>query len=123
MSGLSGKQRYRLRRRLILSRMGGKCVKCGFADWRALELDHVNANPQRDMSSNRSRGGHRGSDHELFKRDRDGTLGEVYQLLCANCHKIKTWQEGDYRPKPSHRAIDHNGNLTELPLFRACKGG
>ena len=77
------RQRYgtRLRER-VLAHLGGKCVCCGFADSRALQIDHV----QND--------GH--SDPYRLKRRRTALLQAVlrdtsgrYQLLCANCNAIK----------------------------------
>jgi hypothetical protein len=77
--------RIRLRQQII-ERFSGKCARCGFADWRALQVDHVN-------------GG--GSDHrkrqswkiyyQAILEDTDG----LYQLLCANCNQIKRYEAGE----------------------------
>jgi hypothetical protein len=48
---------------------------------------------------------------EIKKRLKDGTLGATYQLLCANCHSIKTHENREY----NHLAA--NGAVVILPLF------
>ncbi|SRR6266436_7329492 len=70
-----------------IRKYGGKCVSCGFSDWRALQFDHVNSE---------------GREHRNFTR-KHSFLAEIiadtsgrYQLLCANCNQIKkyTHREG-----------------------------
>lgn len=74
----------------ILSNYGnGKiaCVKCGFLDIRALQVDHVNG------------GGHkkgiRGS--KLYKYLKDNNYPPGYQTLCANCNWIKSIENGEHQ--------------------------
>ncbi|HYB01840.1 MAG TPA: hypothetical protein VED37_16590, partial [Ktedonobacteraceae bacterium] len=61
----------------------GVCVLCGYADIRALHVDHIiplcNAT-------------HRQNETSLFLAIIRGEAGNV-QLLCANCHAIKTYNE------------------------------
>ena len=73
--------------------MGGKCFKCGFSDYRALQIDHVNG----DGKSERPL---------LNKKDyypnvsKSFLAGENrYQLLCCNCNWIKREENGEYRKK------------------------
>jgi hypothetical protein len=80
--------RTRQQRARVLEVMGGRCVRCGFSDWRALQIDHIN-------------GGGR-VDRELYA-NKDQYLRAVlrslekYQLLCANCNWIKKYERGEHR--------------------------
>lgn len=84
------KRNKRVRSRLkVIDLLGGKCIDCSNSDFRVLEIDHI----------------------EPIKRDRSiktkldsgalltrGLLSGKYKmssvkLRCANCHKIKTFQE------------------------------
>lgn len=76
----------RIRRRL-LDAMGGKCVQCEFADWRALQIDHVNGDGRADPR----RYGSRNNYAKVVLADRD-----KYQLLCANCNWIKRYERGEH---------------------------
>lgn len=76
------RKNYRDRiRKETLDMLGGKCIQCGFADYRALQVDHING------------GGHaerklQGYDVNIvFRNVRDNR--DKYQLLCANCNVIK----------------------------------
>jgi len=41
--GRATRIRYRRRQRQrVIAALGGKCAKCGFSDWRALQIDHIN---------------------------------------------------------------------------------
>jgi hypothetical protein len=43
-------RRYRkLRRDKIIAYLGGKCIKCGFSDERALQIDHTNGGGSKDV--------------------------------------------------------------------------
>jgi hypothetical protein len=64
----------------VLQKFGSKCMQCGFDDFRALQIDHING------------GG--SSERKTLKKDslyrevlKDNT--NKYQLLCANCNSIK----------------------------------
>ena len=66
-----------------LERLGGKCVRCGFADVRALQVDHVHSNGRSDRA-------HYPCVTRFFKYVADeGYLTGAYQCLCANCNWIK----------------------------------
>jgi len=51
-----GKNAYKVRqraydnrkRRELIQEMGGKCIRCGFDDWRALQIDHINGGGTND---------------------------------------------------------------------------
>lgn len=74
----------------LLTKLGGKCVRCGFSDARILQVDHVNGNGHREKIRRRSA--------ILYYRD---ILIEVeqgskeYQCLCPNCNWIKRIENGE----------------------------
>lgn len=74
--------RKRLRQRAILF-LGSRCVGCGCSDTRLLEIDHIDGDGHLERAA-----GKRGNMHTL-RRVIKGLPG--YQLLCANCHTLKTW--------------------------------
>jgi hypothetical protein len=71
-------KRHRL---ALITKLGGKCVRCGFDDPRALQIDHVNGGGAREVHSFPNR--HRYYKHLL------SDVSDKYQLLCANCNWIK----------------------------------
>ena len=71
-------------RMLALKMLGGVCVHCGYNDWRALEIDHIEGNGAQERKEIRS--------HKLHKLIANG-LTKGYQILCANCNQIKKRQE------------------------------
>lgn len=77
-------KKKRLRRRLkAIELLGGKCAHCGNDDFRVLQIDHIN------------------NDGYLEGKNRsDPMMRDIYtgrrsiddlQLLCANCHHIKSY--------------------------------
>ena len=63
-----------------------KCINCGNNDFRVLEFDHLDPN-QKDFSV--------GEGLKLgYSFDRILNEIEKCQVLCANCHRIKTFEEG-----------------------------
>lgn len=75
-------------RQAIFEVLGDKCVRCGFNDWRALQVDHINGggNQERKQAISMSR---------YYK---DILLSpEKYQILCANCNQIKRYEDGEKR--------------------------
>ena len=70
-------------------RLGKKCVRCGFDDIRALQIDHVNGGGRKERTRifcNSPRRFYR-----AVAEDREGK----YQTLCANCNQIKRAEEGE----------------------------
>ena len=64
-------------------------MQCGFDNIRALQLDHIIAIKRPDHST---RGIDTGSG--LWRKVASGKMPkEEVQLLCANCHSIKTYEE------------------------------
>lgn len=66
----------------FLKTLGGACVACGIADPRVLEIDHID--PAKKI---RPKDGHYTTQRRLsyWRREK----GNV-QILCANCHRLKT---------------------------------
>ena len=76
------KRHYRFLRRQVLDLLGGECVRCGFNDERALQVDHI------DGGGNKERIALNGANASVYRRVL-ATNGVGYQLLCANCNWIK----------------------------------
>ena len=69
----------------ILEKLGKKCVKCGFSDWRALQIDHISGGGKKEIKSFKNN--HRSYYNSVLK----DTTGK-YQILCANCNWIKRYE-------------------------------
>jgi len=80
-------QRYRNLRREVLEFFGGVCVECGFSDFRALQLDHINGGGTAERNSLPFEG--------VFKRALK--FPDEYQLLCANCNWIKRYVNSEWK--------------------------
>lgn len=80
----------------VLEVMGNKCARCGFADWRALQIDHVNGGGTEHRKTNRA--------HPVtyLREVREAVLAESkeFQLLCANCNWIKRYENKEHRGSP-----------------------
>lgn len=77
----------RLIRAEIVTKLGGKCKRCGFDDPRALQIDHVNGDGWTELKGQIGK-------YAYLK----GVLADMksrYQLLCANCNWIKRAEEGE----------------------------
>lgn len=75
------------RRIAVITLLGGKCVRCGFDDWRALQVDHIEGGGTEEM---RLLNNHTAYYQRILEL---GT--EKYQLLCANCNQIKRYENGE----------------------------
>ena len=63
--------------------LGNKCVRCGFADPRALQIDHINGGGSKLLS-------HRRCTSFYYRQVAlDPEAQKHYQTLCANCNWIK----------------------------------
>ena len=76
-----------MRQELIEILGGHKCVHCGITDPRILQIDHIFGN---------------GQDMPLSKRDvvdiyldNPHTANVELQILCCNCHRVKSLESGD----------------------------
>jgi 5-methylcytosine-specific restriction endonuclease McrA len=81
----SRKKGYEAQKTAVITELGGKCVRCGIDDRRVLEIDHLDPEaklrPPHRMYSTPIR-------IKLWRQE----MGNL-QLLCANCHRIKTWEQ------------------------------
>lgn len=84
------KLKVRLRNQMLEYLSDKACVKCGVSDVRVLEFDHID-------SAAKSFGIARGITNLLSWEKLHAEIVKC-QILCANCHKIKTAEEyGWYR--------------------------
>lgn len=67
---------------------GEKCVKCGFSDYRALHIDHINGGGNKHIKSFSSNKTY----HKYIKDN-----PSEFQVLCANCNFIKKTENKEYR--------------------------
>jgi hypothetical protein len=81
------KYRHKLRESVI-DMLGGRCVKCGFKDYRALQIDHVNGGGSGKNKDFKSRA-------ELYRSILSGNIKDL-QLLCANCNWIKRQEKQEW---------------------------
>jgi hypothetical protein len=66
--------------------LGGVCCACGHEDRRVLQIDHVNGGG----GAERKRQGSATTLRRIRDFLRDNPTQAEYQLLCANCHALKT---------------------------------
>jgi len=88
-----------------ITKLGGKCVRCGFSDHRALQFDHING----DGYADKTKDGRRLSGIALLKKILADKAGK-YQLLCANCNWIKRWENEEHGGLDGIRAKAEAGN-------------
>jgi hypothetical protein len=68
----------------IFDKLGHSCRRCGFADKRALQIDHVHGGGKGESR----RGG-------WFYRKVLADTSGAFQILCANCNWIKRHENGE----------------------------
>ena len=78
----------RVNRIKLLKDLGGECDKCGNSDVRVLQIDHIQAG---EGNAHRKSFSCRRAYWRFIRENR-----KLFQLLCANCHCIKSYDEGDY---------------------------
>jgi hypothetical protein len=77
----------------VLSHYGSsppKCVKCGFSNVHALQIDHLNGGG----TKHRKELGRMGSPFYIWLKYQG--YPEGYQVLCANCQFIKAFEEKEF---------------------------
>lgn len=67
----------------LFNLLGNKCVKCGFEDKRALQIDHINGGGVKELKLYSTKDYRRVVLKSLQNKE------NKYQLLCANCNWIK----------------------------------
>lgn len=71
----------------VFNLMGGKCVSCGLTDRRVLQIDHINDDGHLDREF--------GHGVRLARYISSGKRAiDDLQLLCANCHHLKSFWDG-----------------------------
>jgi 5-methylcytosine-specific restriction endonuclease McrA len=84
----SAERRREKDREIIYSLLGDKCCKCGFDNPLALQIDHI-VPILRQVAYNSGDAG-----NTLRRNIASGRLDyKDFQMLCANCHAIKTQTE------------------------------
>lgn len=98
-----GMRKYNLERRnkarkAIRDFFGGKCARCGFNDYRALDVDHINGNANKEG---------RVAVETLWPwveaHPQEARL--KYQLLCANCNRIKMHERKEWPGVPRKEVL------------------
>lgn len=82
-------KRRRALRKKVIAALGGKCTRCGYADYRALQIDHVHGGGTKELES---------TNYTVYL---NRVLEEVgsgrYVLLCGNCNFLKREEKQEYR--------------------------
>ena len=83
-------------RRELLTLAGGKCIRCGFDDWRALQLDHVKGDGYKYRKKQR----HLALDSKRRVAEKLELIRKKkLQVLCANCNWIKAREQRELNPR------------------------
>ena len=77
----------------IFSLLENRCTICGFSDWRALQVDHVNGGGNKERKANNNNNNTWGFYKRILEEIEAGS--KDYQLLCANCNWIKKWEKNE----------------------------
>lgn len=94
-------QKQAMRREVVLHLSDEiKCKRCGYTDFRALQIDHINAGGNRERDERKGKGGGGlGSQNRFWKLilslPRDVARAK-YQVLCANCNCIKRTENKEH---------------------------
>lgn len=84
-----------IKRVILIQYLGGKCCKCDYnADIRALQLDHIHGDGYIDRKSK----GKSGKVYRYYVKNLEESKN-VLQVLCANCHSIKSIENRDHDRK------------------------
>lgn len=85
------KKRIWERKKEIINKLGGKCVKCDNSDIRVLDINHIDRNKKI-----RPQNGIYNWSHRL--KEWNSNVDNL-ELLCANCHRIHTYKQMNYGSK------------------------
>lgn len=92
-----GVKSYYLANRIELIKiMGNKCILCGFSDWRALQVDHINGNGKQEILKYQSK-----NIRKYYEKVKESVINnkKEYQLICANCNWIKRSENNENSKK------------------------
>jgi hypothetical protein len=80
------KKRFREQRKQVIELLGGKCVRCGFSDWRVLQVNHKNGGGSKER---RMKG-----THGIFREILSGKRStDDLDLRCANCNILYQYEK------------------------------
>ena len=88
----SQKEYLRNQRNAAIEILGNVCVRCGFGDRRAIQIDHINGGGSKERKERKYKG-------NFYKNVINSVLSEEnkYQLLCANCNWIKRYENNEHK--------------------------
>jgi len=84
---VSAQKSLRRLKQEVIQGYGGRCVGCGIADARILDLDHVNGGGSKARCH--LRGAPTRSNGYAYRDARNRGFPADYQLLCRNCNWLK----------------------------------
>ena len=87
------RRQHHKRRKEIMEFLGGiYCSQCGLSDYRILQLDHKDGKGFLDKK--RFKGSH---SRQAYYWKHPQEAKQKLQVLCANCHAIKSWDNKEYQ--------------------------
>ena len=101
----------------LVVELGGKCVCCGIADIRVLDINHLDR-------AKKTIPPHRFYTWQRRLKDWRENKGNL-DLLCANCHRIHTWEQMGYGAlNPEYSEMGEKRiEAVRLPLFNEASHG
>lgn len=89
---------YRIRKRAeLIELLGSKCVRCGYSDIRALEIDHMKGGGNADKRMISPTSGDGADRMYIYYVKRPEMAKQTLQLLCRNCNRIKSYENHEQR--------------------------
>ena len=85
---------YKNKRQELIDILGGKCIRCGFSDIRALQFDHINGGGIKEL---KLMGGMIKMVCHYLKHPEE--IKTNIQLLCSNCNWIKRHENNECHRK------------------------
>lgn len=85
-----GVGRKQWKRISLINLLGGHCVKCGFSDNRALQLDHINGGGVKHRQTFKAT-----DTYYLYYLNNIKLAHQELQVLCANCNWIKRFENNE----------------------------
>ena len=77
-------------RAAVLLRLGAVCIRCGYLDSRALQIDHIFGGGNKELKAMGETKYYAYLNHLSLEE-----LKARYQILCANCNWIKRSENGE----------------------------
>ena len=75
------------RKKKLFDILGYSCIKCGYSDMRALQIDHINGGGRKLIREHKNM-------NAVFKKydNNPELMRKELQVLCANCNFIKRYE-------------------------------